>query len=310
MNLPGITPVFCSPEALLPALEEERKAPFRLHMGLARVDEVDWIACDQAGLLPLRWALLEQRHEAVFAALPDTEALGQEVQDMLAAHLATHCPQRFTFQEEGRFLLDSATGARHDLAHPGRHPLERAARLVAEDLCVLASDTPGTPQRLVAACVCFPSRWPLADKAGQGLAAIHGPVPFYPEHLAAAMDRLFANLRPGMILQRSNWTIHDSATLFQPTAQPPQAITAQEAPGRFFVRSERQTLRRLPQTGAILFTILTRLCPLSEMLKNQACRAALGEALANLPDEVIAYRGLAPYRDMLLTLLAAPDVPT
>jgi len=303
VNLPGITPVFCSPEALLPALEEETKAPFRLHMGLTRADEAEWIACDQAGLLPLRWALLEQRHEAVFAALPDTHTMGQEVQAMLAAHLARHCPQRFVLQEDGRYLLDSATGARHDLEHPDRHPLERAARLVVEDLCVLASDAPGTPQRLVAACVCFPSRWLLADKIGQELAAIHGPVPFYPEHLAAAMDRLFANLRPGMILQRSNWTIHDSATLFQPTAQPPQAITAKEAPGCFFVRSERQTLRRLPQTGAILFTILTRLCPLGDFLAKPTCAAALLQALDNLPEETARYRGLAPYRDMLLALL-------
>jgi hypothetical protein len=174
---------------------------------------------------------------------------------------------------------------------------------VAEDLCLLASAVPGTPQRLVAACVCFPSRWLLADKVGQGLAAIHGPVPFYPEHLASAMDRLFANLRPGMILQRSNWTIHDSAILFQPTAQPPQAITAQEAPGHFFVRSERQTLRRLPQTGAILFTILTRLCPLGDFLAKPTCAAALLQALDNLPEETARYRGLVPYRDMLLALL-------
>ena len=303
MNLPGITPVFCSPEALLPALEEERKAPFRLQMGLARMDEADWIACNQAGLLPVRWALLEQRHEAVFAALPHTEAIGQEVQTMLAAHLVRHCPQRFIFQEDDRFLLDSATGARHDLEDPNRHPLERAARLVAEDLCLLANDALGTSQRLVAACVCFPSRWLLADKIGQGLAAIHEPVPFYPEHLASAMDRLFANLRPGMILQRSNWTIHDRATLFQPTAQPPQAITAQEAPGHFFVRSERQTLRRLPQTGVILFTILTRLCPLDDFLAKPACAAALLQALDNLPEETARYRGLAPYRDLLLALL-------
>lgn len=305
MNPACATAAFCPPEALLPALEEKGQPPFRLHMGLARLNEADWIACDQAGLLPWRWALLDQHHEAVFAALPDTEAMGQEVQAMLATHLVRYFPQRFILQEDGRHLLDSATGQRHDLKHPGRHPLERAARLVAEDLCLLASGASGTPHRLLAACVCFPSRWLLADKIGQGLAAIHGPVPFYPEHLAGAMDKLFANLRPGMILQRSNWTIHDSAILFQPTPRSPQAIKAQDAPGRFFVRSERQTLRRLPRSGAVVFAILTRLCLLGDFLAKPACAAALLQALGNLPAETARYRGLAPYRDMLLALLAA-----
>lgn len=276
-------------------------------MGLARGDEADWIADGHLELLPLRWSLLDNRHQEVFAALPHTQAMGQEAQAMLVAHLAGRFPQRFRLQEASGRLLDQATGHSHDLTAPGRHPLERAARLVAEDLCLLASDAPDEPYRLVAACVCFPSRWLLAHKIGQSLAAIHQPVPCYQERLATPMDRLFAGLRPGMMLQRSNWTIHDSATLFQP--QPPPAITPQDAPGDFFVRSERQTLRRLPETGGILFTILTRLCPLTDFLNEPSCAAALLQALDNLPVEVICYRGLAPYRDLLLELLRRHSVP-
>lgn len=270
-------------------------------MGLARGDEADWIAAGHLGLLPIRWALLEERHEEVCAALPDTQTMGQEALAMLVAHLVGRFPQRFSLQEAGGRLLDKATGSSHDLMAPSRHPLERAARLVAEDLCLLASAAPDEPYRLVAACVCFPSRWLLAHKIGQTLGAIHQPVPCYQERLAAPMDRFFARLRPGMIMRRTNWTIHDSAALCQP--QPPPAVTPQVDCGQFFVRSESQTLRRLPETGAILFTILTRLCPLADFLDEPTCAAALWQALDKLPAEVIDYRGLAPYRDLLLELL-------
>jgi hypothetical protein len=45
--------------------------------------------------------------------------------------------------------------------------------------------------RLTAGCVCFPSRWRLADKAGHPINDIHIPVPTYDDRLAPGMNRLF-----------------------------------------------------------------------------------------------------------------------
>jgi hypothetical protein len=63
---------------------------------------------------------------------------------------------------------------------------------------------------------------------------------------------------------RRNWFIVPTAELYLPAygsrLGPPPTIAADGSP--MWIRSERQTLRRLPQTDAILFTIRVQLAPL------------------------------------------------
>ena len=76
---------------------------------------------------------------------------------------------------------------------------------------------------------------------------------------------------------RRNWGVHDHDTLFVPEHPPPRpGITAANAGERLWVRSERQTLRRLPRSGAVLFTIRVQLAPLAAL----AARPDLAVALA------------------------------
>ena len=107
--------------------------------------------------------------------------------------------------------------------------------------------------------LCFPSRWRLHEKLGKPLAAVHGPVPLYAERLATPVDRFMAKVKPGHIASRLNWSVLDDPAMFQPTGkwreQRNTAITPDNAGERLYLRVERQTLRRLPQSGAILFGI-------------------------------------------------------
>jgi hypothetical protein len=48
------------------------------------------------------------------------------------------------------------------------HPLDLAGRVVPDDLCLVQADADGVP-RLVAASLCFPSRWRLGEKLGRPL---------------------------------------------------------------------------------------------------------------------------------------------
>ncbi len=131
------------------------------------------------------------------------------------------------------------------------HPIVAASRLVQEDLCVLVRED---TWRLRAACVCFPSRWDLATKIGTTLDDIHGPVPGYDDQLARPTTLFFDRLRPDRSFWRLNWTLLDSPDLFQPA-------TARQAPEgeleEWYFRVERQTLRSLARTRAVVFTIRT-----------------------------------------------------
>ena len=164
--------------------------------------------------------------------------------------------------------------------------LEQAALLVEEDLCLLRPDDAGR-HVLVAGCVCAPSHWRLTEKLGLTIAAVHGPVARYEDELAARVDQFLARLRPGVIVARRNWMVHETPVRFEPVCPP----TAGVPPAEQWLRSERQTLQRLPGHGSVLFTIATDMAQLGEV--PRAVRRALAERLAAEPPDLLAYRDVA-----------------
>lgn len=88
------------------------------------------------------------------------------------------------------------------------------------------------------------------------LIAIHDPVASYDTDIAKRVQRLFDGIKPGRPLWRFNALWYRDAELYQPRGlgDPRSAVDQGRAP---FLRSERQTLLRLPETGAVVFTIHT-----------------------------------------------------
>jgi dimethylamine monooxygenase subunit A len=256
------------PPPWLDELVLDADGPPWLTMGLARVPETEWLLVDdqRPAELAERGRLLAERHDEVFAALPGTEAAGAEVLGLVTGWLA-------------------ARG--HD-ASPlaGVHPLEAAGRLVQEDLVLMVERDDDC--HLDAACLCFPSHWRLADKLGRPTSAVHRPVPGYEEELAARVDRFLARLRPGVVTARRNWSVHPSAALFAPVP-PPHAAGAD-----LWLRSERQTLRRLSSSGAVLFTIRVQQTPFASLFDRPDVAGRLAARLRAQPSAFTGYQGLAP----------------
>lgn len=148
-----------------------------------------------------------------------------------------------------------------------RHPLEEAARSVQEDLCLLERRSDGW--YLDSGCVCFPTRWQLPAKIGRHITAVHGPVEGYEERIAGRVDRLFDQLTDRPVWRR-NWFLMSDPTLFQPT-QPKRepVIPVDRVATDLFIRSERQTLRRLA-AGWIVFTIRIQQEAIGSLLSTAA----------------------------------------
>lgn len=65
-------------------------------------------------------------------------------------------------------------------------------------------------------------------------------------------------------------------------------------------RVEWQTLRRLPVTGGILFTIRTYVEKLSDfMSRDYAVVHDIADLVNKIPENVAAYKSIAPYREKL-----------
>jgi len=284
-----------------------RAGPFRLTMGLVPLDLHDWIAPDERMALELgdKERLLHERHHEVFAALPAAAEGSAEVLALLVDHLPRHFPT--LYRRTGERLENLVTGQCWSLTESALHPLDLAGRLVQEDLCLMQRQEGTETYCLVGASVCFPTRWRLAEKMGQTVEAIHAPVPGYDEQLAPTMDRFFRRLKVERPVWRINWSLMDDPALFQPTGHGRQAynahITAQNAGETLWLRMERQTLRRLPRTGDILFTIRVLLRPLHALATRPEDAAALAATLRALPPAMQRYKSLAPFLDAVLAWL-------
>jgi hypothetical protein len=283
--------------------------PYRMAMDLVTVPESQWFEFDQLypAEMQQRRRSLEHARDEVFATLPVSDLARQEALDLIAAALTTH--HAGWFSRDQSTLHNHLTGETLDTR--SADPLELAGRLVQEDLCLVQSNESGPV--FTAAVLCFPSRWRLADKIGKKLVAVHEPVPFYADRLARPVDRFMRHLKPDHIAARLNWSLLDDPALFQPGGKwrvnAASDITATNAGSRVFLRVERQTLRRLPVSDAILFGIRVYVYPLDQVIDRAERAAALAEAVRALPAEVQHYKSLLPFRAALLAWLEASVFP-
>ena len=281
------------------------KGRFQLTLGIKAIDPADWIEVDghYAAQMAEKRRLLAERPGEVFDALPDSLAAQAECLETLLAHLERHRPG--LVEGDDASLHVPRTGDRFDRAAFAARPLDIAGRLVQEDLCLMAPS--GDSWRLIAASLCFPSRWRLADKLGRPMAAIHAPVPGFNERLARPVDRFFDRVEPGQLFMRLNWSVIDDPTLFQPTGHGrsghDESITADNAGEAVWLRIERQTFVRLPETRVLVFGIKTVVDPLSALAGRPALAAALRGTLADMPDDMRRYKSMAPFVDALAAWL-------
>jgi hypothetical protein len=282
--------------------------PYRMAMGLVALPAAEWIELDTRYVdeMAERRRLLAECHDDVFAVLPEAEDAGREVLQRLVAYLTTQFPQWFATQ--GDTLTNHLTGETWNLAEPPCHPLELAGRLVQEDLCIIQTEG-DAPPRFTAAILCFPSRWRLHEKIGRPLSAVHGPVPHYAERLATPVDRFMAKVKPGHIASRLNWSVLDDPAMYQPTGKWREttntAVTADNAGERLYLRVERQTLTRLPRSGAVLFGIRVHSYPLATAITTPVAAARLAEAVRALPEATVRYKSLKSFGPALLAWLDA-----
>ena len=243
-------------------------------MGTHALDETQWLLADEHRVdeLARKRRLVDERPEVVIASVPGSEDAAADAARTVAA-------------------------ACNSTLDPGRPPLVAAALVVQEDLCVLERDGAGT-WRLTAGVVCFPSMWRLPDKVGLPLAAVHGPVPAYADELADRVDRFIDRLRGDRPVWRRNWLIHASDELHLPEPPPPPPPDdLPDVPAGLWLRSERQTLRRLPGSGSVLFTIRTQQVPLDAVGARPGVAHGLAAAIERWSPELVAYRAAAPWRD-------------
>ena len=189
-------------------------------------------------------------------------------------------------------------------------PLRRAASLVDDDLCLMELREGGWT--LTAASLCAPSFFSAAEAVGKSLAELHGPVTGFGERLLPRVARIFDALAADSIVERRNWSVVASGELFLPDSGPVRArqplIAPKDAGRDLYLRMERQTLRRLPSTGGLLFTIRIWRHPLEDLRADPDRLTGFAGAWERVTrDEGKTfrdYKGLGPLEGLVRAFLA------
>ena len=278
--------------------------PFSI--GLAPLDPGRWLEPDArlgAELAEKEW-ILDAAGEEAFRAEAGMEGAQAEAADLVLSHVSARFPDTWSIDPDRATVRAGAFRRTLRKADFAGRPLDLAARLVQDDLVLMRRD--GPCWRLVAASLAFPSSWSLAEKFGRPMAEIHAAVPGFPGRMAERVDRIFDNLRPGAPVGRLNWSIYpDDRLRHHVSKNRPVYGDAREgrAATDLFVRVERQTLARLPTTGAILFTIRVMVDPVAAIAAHPdggRLARALADGIAALDPDQLAYKGLSGARDRLV----------
>lgn len=285
-------------------------------MGLRPLDLRDWVEVDED--FDVMWdeqrALLAARHDEVIAIAEDGDAATfdacSELLDVLARHLADVEPDRFTLR--GGWVEVAGRDERipwspTTLHATGHHPIEAAGRLTQEDWCIQLPDSDGA-WRLVAASVCFPTRWVLREKIGRSMRAVHAPVAGYEAQLADPVDRFFDQIDVTRPRWRANWNLMDDQALYQPGGKfrtaPSSTLRPDTVAERVWLRVERQTLRRLPGSGAVVFGIRIHQDPLGALSDRPEDLARLAATIESLPPGTLEHKSMGVFAPAVLTWIA------
>ena len=235
-------------------------------------------------------------------------------------------------------MLSPLTGLAVDVGPQGADPLVAIACLASEDMLLLLPEQHGPHNRITyflkSGALLFPNDWSLrshfnrpepesmhlaaleewraakytslkAARLGKSPYEIHdGHVSHYMQHFAARVDMFFARMEPGMRTWRRNWGPRMTDELFLHSDMLPEnlpPLTPENWEKYGYLRSEHETFTKMPNSGAVIFTIKTFLWKLSELVKNPAALHALLVANDNLAATMFEYRAesLPSFREFL-----------
>ncbi|TXS94129.1 DUF3445 domain-containing protein [Parahaliea maris] len=265
-----------------------------LLMGLSPLGSNGWIEPDgEAGRYHLNKLAQRRRYgDRVYNALPESLPAQRELAECLLPYLLREHGD--CYRREGARLYCLPGGFRAPVT--SAEPLWTASLWVADDLVIM--EPRGDTHCLTAASLCAASHWRLEDKIGGTLGDIHAVIPGFNATLLPRVERFFRHLRVEHPVVRFNWSLQRGGRLNQRNDDAAQAADAE-----LYYRVERQSLRRLPDTGAVIFTIRVYLHPLLQLQAMGPALPKLFQAIESNPLVLQQYKGfdrlegaLQPYR--------------
>lgn len=261
-----------------------------VRIGLKPINTKNWLEIDDnfKNENNLKKNLLSSKRHEVFQANNNSFSAQNELLKMVTEHLKKYHSEKYSFKDQNIFI--KTTGESINLLDSNTPPIETASLLVQEDLILMIPKE--NKFYLEAAVLTSPSHWSLLEKFSKNLIDLHEGVPGYEEKIGSRVDEIFNKLPSDRILERLNWSIYDSPELFQPVGSKPEVTMKRKDIRDLYLRVERQTIRKLPDQGSIVFTVRVHVDPLLSISKEHDLLDDLNLAIASLPQEMKEYKAI------------------
>jgi dimethylamine monooxygenase subunit A len=256
-------------------------------------------------------AQLARAPERFYKTLPGSLPAQRELRRTVVAHLVEAHGELFSL--DNGMLTSKTDGNTWDLRDASAEPLWQLSDVVQEDFMLL-EEADGQPM-ITAASNAYSSSGRLVASVGRDIHWAHQPVPSLTATLGSRINRILQSVHENAPCARFNWQLTPLGSIFFPhdphaanhsalkTVSVQLSKDPSLAPSLLYMRVERQTLRRLPETRAVAFSIHTYSDPLATLIPDTVSREALLKLLKSYSLERLQYNEMDTIRDAVIAWL-------
>ena len=286
--------------------------PGILRAGLRRLKNTKYFLVEESHRLKTELLLKKkalddpQRFPQVFVAQPESLDAQRECLDMFLDYLPRRYPDQYVYDKElNTISVKCIDTTFRVMDYYNARPLELCERIVQEDLCLMSPPKSREAEmavtesyRMAAAAVVF-SFEGLPEKLGQPMEFLHAPVPGYEKHIRKSMNITFSKLKSEQPVWRNNWGIGPSGEMDKPLygtvssmEQRKMTNVTEDDVKLMFLKVEYETIRRLPKSRYILFTIKSMCDPMSALESLPMAAACLAKSIRGMSTDMHRYKGI------------------
>lgn len=284
----------------LPHHRPFRTARAAFEIGLKPMPFETWLETgpDHPVFMTAKRARLQGLPPLFYGTLPSSRAAQAELLDLAAAHLVKDHGGDFAI-EQG-WLHDHIDNSRHKLA--SGEPLDVLGRILEEDFILI--DRVEGADIIVAASNAYTTSGRIVSSVGRSMRFAHEFVPGLNDQLGARIDRVLGNVQANAPVVRFNWVLTTIADRLFPEGAHEANVESsaraarmleddfRRAGDKLWIRVERQTFVRLPETRALAFGIHTYSHALSSLADDVESLGALHRLVGEYSEDRLRYSAM------------------
>ncbi|ODV78143.1 uncharacterized protein CANTADRAFT_55368 [Suhomyces tanzawaensis NRRL Y-17324] len=313
-----------------------KNAAYKLTMGIKSLDVQDWLLVENSykKVTAVKSKIINNSHPAYPAekdlrsnTLLHTDEAFPAIKEFYSVATSYMCDKYpMYFVREGDMIHNKINNiyvpstCSNDVKDAPKY-LEYLTQIIEEDFIILLKDPSkedekdGTEYFFKAGVFAFAAGFNPRDRFNAPLSFVHHPIPGYEEKLKLSMNRFFNRIVPGQFVTRSNFSVqtHDKYyvddsnkghNLPKDHVQVALDYDSLDFDNQVHYRSERQVLTKLPESGAVVFTIRTYLHPMSRIKSEgpEVCERLVG-AIEGFPPDIVTYKRAGEWGPPLIKYL-------